>query len=56
MQTHLCIADLEMLFCDMKTLRLTNDLVTKDFPASHTCTAALQNLKNTCYFNHALFQ
>jgi len=30
--------------------------VTWNFPASHTCIAALQNLKNTCCVNHALFQ
>jgi len=26
------------------------------YSASHTCTAALQNLKNTCYVHQTLFQ
>ena len=33
-----------------------NNLVTLDLPANRARTAALQNLKNTCYVNHAFFQ
>ena len=48
--TNFCEPQREL--CDMKTLRLTNDLWRKTFWQAYTCIAALQNLRNTCQVNY----
>ena len=47
---NLCEPQQEL--CDMKTLRLKNDLRRKTF-GKPTCIAALQNFENTCYVDYA---
>ena len=60
MQTHLCIADLLFLRATAHVSWQEDSALDEKscdvFPASRTRTAALQNFKNTCYVNHALFQ
>jgi len=65
MQTNLCSADLEMLFTTLRTCAnhsswqensALDETSCDVFPASDTRIAAWQNIKKTCYVNHALFQ
>jgi len=65
MQTDLCIADLEMLFTTLRTCAnhtswqensALDETSCDVFPAGDTRIAALQDFKNNCYVNHALFQ